>query len=140
MIDYTPRPGSLADLVISHLRKHPGTVLYPAQITKLFNCKSGNIAHNLHSALKNGVLVREGFARGVLYRLVGENDAAWVQQPGAQAEPQEPPLQVVIYGDGDVAVKGHAVSDHDAETSVFTLEQVAYLVSKVARPLVQVAP
>lgn len=138
MITYEPRPGSLADKVIQHLRQHGG-VMYPQQICKLWGCKSGNIAHNLAHAINHGLIVREGFARGSIYRLGGqEADPAWAPS-AADAEPKEPPLQVVIYGDGEVAVKGHAIGTDDDETAVFTQDQIAFLVSRVARPLVQVA-
>lgn len=58
---------------------------------------------------------------------------------GAVDATDAPPLNVVMYNDGDVAVKGHMVSD-DGATAVYSRAQLTYLVQQVTRPFVEISP
>jgi hypothetical protein len=138
MNNYQPRQGSLGARVIEHLRIHGGRIK-PAEITLIFSAK--NIANNLAGAIEHGALIRHGNAASTAYGLPPDEAAqvASVAEPDDAQDKPDQPLEIVMYGDGDVAVKGHAVSEHDADTAVFSSAQLAFLVRRLTQPFVQVA-
>lgn len=140
---YVPHPGSVPARVIAHMQEHDGQMSTGA-IAELLQVPKANVYPCLAAAVKHGLLVRDkstftlgdGTPPAPTLRPVAAASVGTAHKAPAGAESL---LDIVIYGDGDVAVKGHMVGEHDESTAVFSRAQIALLVQTVTRPLVEVA-
>jgi hypothetical protein len=144
MKTYEPGAGSVAARTIDALKQHPEGLSAKA-IGALIDLPSKNIEPSLLAAIKHGHVVKQGRNRGAVYLLPqhGADQAGAVKVAPAEApnvEAGAPLLEIAMYSNGDICVKGHQISVDDDGTAIFNVDQMAYLVERVCTPMIEVSP
>lgn len=149
---YTPRPGSLAEKVITHLNSGGSAQISPADMVKLFNVAANSTSNLMKAPLKFGIVELHKNGRKTLYTLPGI-EPLWDDATGAasadaapktrkvkapkkkapphasrkkvQAEPVEPEQPAAIaslWDDGDVVLAGITINNDAASVTLTDLQ------------------
>lgn len=143
---YTPRPGSLAEKVITHLNSGGSAQISPADMVKLFNVAANSTSNLMKAPLKFGIVELHKNGRQTLYTLPGiepmwglptlavagkaaaktrkvkapKKKAPQDSRKKVQAEPVEPERPAAIaslWDDGEVVLAGITINlDQDSVT------------------------
>lgn len=133
--DYRPREGTLIVKVITKLQAEGGA-LDSNTIAAAFGAEPTSVAAQLKPAVLGGLLARQRQAyktRGYEWSLTDKGKAFDVQTL-TQGEVDNKPLDICIWGDGDVIVSGHRTTENDE--AIFSPAQIRQLVLRLATPTV----
>lgn len=142
MSHYTPRPNSLAGRVVAELAERP-RVLTSSEISKMFDVPSASVGASLKIAVQHGVIMLRLIGAGARPRCEyypPHFDPPASTLPAAEPRAKAQPLDITMYDDGEVHVRGHLIGVDEDGLAVFSAKQLAYLVARVCTPVVEVSP